>query len=61
MGYYKDKKAEEETIKFFRKKYGLFWKRKINPEKLDWIMVDKYYNKFKEFSNSGNNEGGKNE
>lgn len=49
MSYEQDKLAEENTRRFFRKKYGFFWKRKMNPKKKDWILVDEYYDKFCEF------------
>ena len=49
MSYYLLSNTEKQTRKFFRKKYGFFWKRKINPKKKDWILVDEYLNKFKEF------------
>ena len=50
MSFYNLKNAEDKTQKFFRNKYGFFWKRKMNPKRLSWIGVDEYYNKFREFS-----------
>lgn len=45
----KIKKAETRTRKFFRKKYGNNWRQKMNPKKKDWILIDEYYKKFREF------------
>ena len=50
MSYLADRLTEEETIKFFKNKYDFFWKRKMNPNNEDWIMVDEYFNKFKEIA-----------
>lgn len=48
MSFHQLKNAEKQTRRFFRKKYGIFWKRKVNPKKQDWISCEEYYKKFKQ-------------